>query len=157
SRMPTQLQLSTETLHGFLLVLTRVACAFVFAPLPQLRHSSTTARIVLSLAITIALRPVWPTVPLSLDGTLGQSWLLLERLAAEAGFGIAVGLAVSLVSESFTLSMQILGVQAGYGYASTIDPNSEADSGVLVVLAQLSAWMIFLAFGMERHVLRALA
>jgi len=34
-------------------------------------------------------------------------------------------------------------------YASTIDPNSEADSGVLVVLAQLTSWMLFLAFGME--------
>ncbi len=57
----------------------------------------------------------------------------------------------------FTLAMQILGIQAGYGYATTIDPNSEADSGVLVVLAQLTSWLMFLAFGMERHVIRALA
>jgi len=155
--MPTQLTLSTETLYGFLLVLTRVACTFVFVPLPQLRHSSTTARIVLSLAITIALGSVWPSIPFSLNGGLAESWLLLERLAAEAGFGIAIGLTVTLISESFTLSMQILGIQAGYGYASTIDPNSEADSGVLVVLAQLTAWMLFLAYGMERHVIRALA
>src|SRR5207237_2878085 len=109
------------------------------------------ARVVLSLAITIALRPVWPTAS-SMDLAT-----LLVRMAAEAGFGIAIGLVVSLVSEAFTLAMQILGIQAGYGYASTIDPNSEADSGVLVVLAQLASWMLFLAFGMERHVIRALA
>ena len=53
--------------------------------------------------------------------------------------------------------MQLPGIQAGYGYASTIDPNSEADSGVLVVLAQITSWLMFLAFGMERHVIRALA
>src|SRR5437870_3832222 len=84
-------------------------------------------QIVTSLAITIALQSVWPAAPVSLSGGLAELWLLLERMAAEAGFGIAIGLVVALLAESFTLAMQILGVQAGYGYASTIDPNSEAD------------------------------
>ena len=149
--MPGQITLGIGTLYGFLLVLARVAATFTFVPLPQLKYSSTTARVVLSLAITIALRPVWPTAS-SMDLPT-----LLVRMAAEAGFGIAIGLVVALVSEAFTLAMQILGIQAGYGYATTIDPNSEADSGVLVALAQLVSWMLFLAFGMERHVIRALA
>jgi flagellar biosynthetic protein FliR len=137
--------------------LTRVAATFVFVPLPQLRQSSTTVRITLSLAITVALQFAWPVTPVSLNGGFAEVWLLLERMAAEAGFGIAIGLVVAVVMETFPLAMQIFGIQAGYGYASTIDPNSEADSGVLVVLAQLTAWMLFLAFGMERHVIRALA
>jgi flagellar biosynthetic protein FliR len=155
--MGTELTISLATLYGFLLVLTRVAATFVFVPLPQLRNSSATARIALSLAVTLALESVWPSVPVSLDGGLIELWRLLERMASEAGFGIAIGLVVALLSESFTLAMQFLGIHAGYGYASTIDPNTEADSGVLVVLAQLSAWMLFLAFGMERHVIRALS
>ena len=155
--MPTQLVLSTATLYGFLLVLSRVAATFVFVPLPQLRQSSAAVRVVLSLAVTIALQSTWPVTPVSLDGGPLEMWTLLGRMAAEAGFGVAIGLVVALLSESFTLSMQIFGIQAGYGYASTIDPNTEADSGVLVVLAQLTAWMLFLAFGMERHVIRALA
>jgi flagellar biosynthetic protein FliR len=155
--MHNQLNLSAEALYGFLLVLTRVAATFAFVPLPQLRQSSATARITLSLAIAIALQSVWPSVPVSLNGGFIELWLLLERMVAEAGFGIAIGLVVALLSESFTLATQILGIQAGYGYASTIDPNSEADSGVLVVLAQLTAWMLFVALGMERHVIRALA
>jgi flagellar biosynthetic protein FliR len=112
---------------------------------------------VLFLAITFALQSSWPATPVSLDGGLAELWTLLERMAAEAGFGLAIGLVVALVSESFTLAMQTLGVQAGYGYASTIDPNSEAGSGVLVVMAQLASWLLFLAFGMDRHVIRALA
>jgi flagellar biosynthetic protein FliR len=155
--MHSQLTVSVETLYGFLLVLTRVAATFVFVPLPQLRNSAAAARIVLSLAITIALQSVWPSTPVSLNGGLTELWLLLERMASEAGFGIAIGLVVALLGETFTLAMQILGIQAGYGYATTIDPNSEADSGVLVVLAQLTSWLMFLAFGMERHVIRALA
>jgi flagellar biosynthetic protein FliR len=155
--MRTQLTISVATLYGFLLVLTRVAATFIFVPLPQLRNSSTAARVVLSLAITVALQSVWPVVPVSLNGGLTEVWLLLERLVAETGYGIAIGLVVGLLGETFTLMMQVLGIQAGYGYATTIDPNSEADSGVLVVLAQLVSWLMFLAFGMERHVIGALA
>jgi flagellar biosynthetic protein FliR len=155
--MPTQLTISVEVLYGFLLVLTRVAATFIFVPLPQLQNSPAAARVVLSLAITIALQAVWPTVPVSLNGGLTELWLLLERMVAEAGYGVAIGLVVALLGETFTLTMQILGIQAGYGYATTIDPSSQADSGVLVVLAQLVSWLMFLAFGMERHVIRALA
>src|SRR5438067_939369 len=110
--MPAQLTLSAGTLYGFLLVLTRVAATFAFVPLPQLRQSSTTVRITLSLAITAALQSAWPITPVSLNGGLAEVWLLLERMLAEAGFGIAIGLVVGLLSESFPLAMQILGIQA---------------------------------------------
>jgi flagellar biosynthetic protein FliR len=155
--MHSQLTVSVAMLYGFLLVLTRVATTFIFVPLPQLKNTSAAARVVLSLAITISLQAVWPSVPVSLNGGAAELWLLLERMAAEAGYGIAIGLVVALLGEMFSLSMQMLGIQAGYGYATTIDPNSEADSGVLVVLAQLTSWLMFVAFGMERHVIRALA
>jgi flagellar biosynthetic protein FliR len=155
--MRGQITLSVETLYGFLLVLTRVASTFTFIPLPQFRDGPGPARIVLFLAITVALQSTWPAIPVSLNGGLPELWTLLERMAAEAVFGLAIGLVVALLSESFTLAMQTLGIQAGYGYASTIDPGSAADSGVLVVMAQLAAWLLLLAFGIDRHVIRALA
>jgi flagellar biosynthetic protein FliR len=51
------------------------------------------------------------------------------------------------------MGMQILGFQAGYGYASTIDPNTQSDSGILLVLAQLFASMMFFAFGWDRQLI----
>jgi len=51
----------------------------------------------------------------------------------------------------------VLGLQAGYSYASTIDPTSEADSGILIVLAQLIAGMLFFAMGFDRQILRLFA
>jgi len=155
--MAGQVTFSVENLYGCLLVMMRVATTFTFIPLPQFRDPPIPARIVLILAITVALESSWPAIPVSLDGGLVELWTLIERMAAEAVFGLAIGLVVALLSESFTLAMQILGIQAGYGYASTIDPNSAADSGVLVVMAQLAAWLLLLAFGIERHVIRALA
>ncbi len=155
--MPHHINLSVETLYGFLLVLTRVAATFTVIPLPHLRDATVTPRIVLFLAITLALQSTWPAIPVSLIGGPSEVWTLLERMAAETAFGLAIGLAAALLSESFTLAMQILGIQAGYGYASSIDPTSAADSGVLVVMAQLSSWLLLLAFGIDRHVVRALA
>ncbi len=64
---------------------------------------------------------------------------------------------MALVLEAFVLAAQILGLQAGYAYAQTIDPNTEADSGVLLVLAQLVAGMLFFALGLDREVLRLFA
>jgi flagellar biosynthetic protein FliR len=55
------------------------------------------------------------------------------------------------------MAAQILGLQAGYAYAQTIDPSTQADSGILLVLAQLVAGMLFFALGLDREVLRLFA
>jgi flagellar biosynthetic protein FliR len=48
-------------------------------------------------------------------------------------------------------------MQAGFGYASIVDPTTQADSGILLVVAQLLSGLLFFACGIEGHVLRALA
>jgi flagellar biosynthetic protein FliR len=58
-----------------------------------------------------------------------------------------------MVAEAVVMGAQILGLQAGYGYASTIDPNTQSDSGILLVLAQLFAGMLFFAFGWDRQLI----
>ena len=47
------------------------------------------------------------------------------------GFGLTVGLAVAFLTEGFQMAAQSIGLQAGYAYASTIDPTSQADASVL--------------------------
>ena len=71
--------------------------------------------------------------------------------------GIAIGVSVAIALEAFTLAAQVLGLQAGYAYASTIDPNTEADSGILLVFAQLMSGMLFFAMGLDREILRLFA
>jgi flagellar biosynthetic protein FliR len=150
--MPDNLTLSITTLYGFLLVLARVAGVFVFVPLPGVRSGPEIARIVLALTLTLALFPQWPAVdPQAGMGRL-TGWVL-----AEAGLGIAVGVAVSMLIEAFVLAAQILGLQAGYAYASTIDPTTQADSSILLVFAQLTAGLLFFALGLDREVIRAFA
>jgi flagellar biosynthetic protein FliR len=146
------LTFSAGTLYAFLLVLARVSGALVFVPLPGIRSAAEPARAALVLAFTFALAGRWPVVDAS-----GASGMLLVWIAAEAAVGIAIGVSLSIALECFALAAQVLGTQAGYAYASTIDPNSEADSGVLQVIAQLLAGLLFFALGLDRELLRLFA
>jgi flagellar biosynthetic protein FliR len=150
--MPVEIQVSAGDVLGFLLVLARVSGAVAFVPLPGMRSSPEMARVVLALAFAIALFPAWPQAP----GDWSLSWMA-KSLAAEAAFGLTVGVFVAFLTEGFQLAAQILGLQAGYSYASTIDPNSQADSSVLQVFTQLAASLLFLAFGLHREVIRVFA
>jgi flagellar biosynthetic protein FliR len=150
--MRSELVLNISTLLGFLLTLARVAGVFVFVPLPGVSSTLAPARVILSMGITFALFPLWPHA--AADPSAGQfvMWIL-----AEASLGIGIGLAVAFVAESFAIGAQIMGLQAGYSFASTIDPNTQADSTVMVVFSQLGSGLLFFATGLHRETIRVFA
>ena len=150
--MPGDGLLSVSTLLGFLLTLVRVSGVFAFVPVPGLKSAVDPARIVLILGITIALFSVWPhpseqTTP----GTLAV-WI-----ASEAALGLGIGLAVAFAIEAFLVGAQVISLQAGYSFASTIDPATQADSTVLAVFAQTAAALLFFSMGLDREVIRIFA
>ena len=151
--MPANVTLAVGTLYAFLLVLARVGGALIFVPLPGIKGVPQPARAALALGFTLALYSRWPVVNAeAVTGMRMAGWA-----AAEAAVGIAIGVSVAIALEAFALAAQILGMQAGYAYASTIDPNTEADSGILLVFAQLVAGMLFFSLGLDREVLRLFA
>lgn len=150
--MHTELGLGTPVLLGFLLVLARMAGVATFVPIPGLRSGPDSARIVLSLALTFALMSVWPAP--QVEPSLGVFTLWI---ASEFAFGVAAGLVVALLLEGFLVAAQIIGLQAGYSFASTIDPNTQADSGLLPQFAQLAAGVLFLTLGLDREMIGVLA
>jgi flagellar biosynthetic protein FliR len=150
--MHNELTIRLTTLYGFLLVLARVSGALVFVPLPGVRRGPEPARVALALGFALVLFPRWPeleTVP-----QMGQlaGWLVLE-----AGLGIMIGLTVSFLTEAFLVAAQVMGLPAGYAYASMVDPQTRANSGVLLVFAKLTAGMLFFALGFDREILRIFA
>lgn len=151
--MGTELKIEIGTLYSFLLVLARVSGVFVFVPLPGIKAGPDLVRAALAVSITIALLPLWPAIP-SVGVTFGT---LVGWLLAEAGLGLGVGIAVAFLSEIFQVGAQIVSLQAGYSFASTIDPTSGADSSVMLSIAQTSAGLLFFAFGLDRQVLEAFA
>jgi flagellar biosynthetic protein FliR len=82
---------------------------------------------------------------------------IVGGIVAETLFGVTLGLAIAFLLEGMQLAAQVLGLQAGYSYASTVDPTTQADTTTLQLMAQLLAGTLFFAFGFDRQVLRILA
>ena len=149
----TNLTIDVGTLYAFLLVLARISGAFIFVPIPGIQAGPQIARAVLPASLTLALHSRWPVIdPDGVSFPLLMGWML-----AEAAMGLAVGLAVAFLIEGFQMGAQIISLQAGYSFASTIDPTSGADSTVLIMIAQTTAGLLFFATGMDRQILRAFA
>jgi flagellar biosynthetic protein FliR len=143
------LTLRTAEALAFLLVLVRLTALFVFLPLPGVRQLFAPAKLALAAILTFSLFPFWPQ-DLPSQPSPGQILLWVGR---ESVVGLALGVLLSFLAETVTMAAQLIATQAGYSYATSIDPNSEADSGVLPVLAQLFASLLFFALGLHRRVL----
>ncbi|HLH38168.1 MAG TPA: flagellar biosynthetic protein FliR [Bryobacteraceae bacterium] len=146
------LGLPLAAMIAFLLVLARVAGVIAFLPIPGFRAAPMPVRAALAMAIAFCLFPVWPR----LADALPSFGALAAAACSEAGLGLIIGLAVAFLIEGFQMAAQVLGVQAGYGFASTIDPSSQADSGVLQVLMGLVSGLLFFATGIHREIIRVL-
>jgi flagellar biosynthesis protein FliR len=154
--MHAEFTFQLATIYGFLLTLARVSGVVVFVPIPGFSAGPDASRVVLALALTIALFPAWPALAVQ-DGQALVVGRLLAAIGGETVFGLTVGLAIAFLLEGVQLAAQVLGLQAGYSYASTVDPTTQADTTTLQIMAQLLAGTLFFAFGFERQVLLALA
>lgn len=136
---------------GFLLTLARLGGLIAFVPLPMMKGAPDLVKASLALSLTIAMFPFWPRV----EGSPEISTILLWT-AGEAALGIGMGLTVAFAAEGIAIATQLIATQAGYSYATSVDPNSSADSGVLPILGQLMASLLFFAFGLDRQLISIL-
>jgi flagellar biosynthetic protein FliR len=150
--MQSNLVIPVDTVVTFLLVLLRISGAFIFVPFPGTAHVANQAKAVLCVATAVA---VWPQAA-RLNSTGLDAAMLAGMVLAEMVIGLSVGLIVSVAVEAFQFGAQMLSLQAGLSFASTIDPTTEAESTVLATIAQLMAGCFFFVFGIDGHVLRAL-
>lgn len=147
--------LGPGVLPGFLWVLARVAGVFVFLPLGAFRATPEPVKVVLSLGFTVMLWPLCHAQsPVAGELSMGG---IAAGMVGEAALGLAIGMAVAIVLELFSAAAQMVSLQAGFGFASTIDPTSGADSTALITVAQVTAGLLFFAVGGERALVRVLA
>ena len=78
-------------------------------------------------------------------------------MVKEGTIGLGLGLIVLLSTECLGFSFHLVGLQAGFTFASTIDPNTQADSPVLEVLGRTIAGLLFFAMELHHAVIRAFA
>jgi flagellar biosynthetic protein FliR len=141
-----------EVLYGFLFALARISGAFAFLPLAAFKATPEPVRIVFALAFTLMLRSEW-RAPAATPGITG----ILLGVSSELALGLAIGVALAISLEVFQIAAQMVSLQAGFGFASTIDPTNGADSTVLLTLAQITAGLFFFTSGADRLFVKALA
>ena len=151
--MHAEVTFNLATLYGFLLVLARVSGVVAFVPLPGLSAGAVASRVVLALTISFVLSPVWPIY----EPTTLQVSRLVGWLGSEVAFGLTIGVAIAFLLEGIQMAAQMIGLQAGYSFASTIDPSTQADTTTLQLMAQLFAGSLFFTLGYDRQVVRILA
>lgn len=151
--MQADLQIPLHTLHAFVLVMLRVGGVFLFTPIPGVRNAPAPARAVLSATLALALYPKWPQLQ-GVDPNMGQ---LVFWGLSELALGVTVGLFIALAMELFAIGAQAVSLPAGYTYASAVDPATQAESNVLVILAQLSSGLLFFAFDLHHQLIALLA
>ena len=148
--MHADLTLSLRAVTTFLLVLSRTLGVFVFLPLPGKDAGPSLPRVVLAFATALAVFPAWPSSEIS-EPTPG---LLIFWISSELALGLTIGLMVSFLAEALTVGAHVLALQAGYAYASVVDPTTQADSDVLQVLAQLIGGLLFFCLGLDHLTIR---
>lgn len=149
--MHTEVTIDFALLYSFMIVLARVSGFLLLVPLPGLNAGPTMSRVVLALALTVCLLPLWPSVKSNVF--FGD---LVLWIAAEFAVGLVIGVGLALLLEGFQIAAQTVGLQAGFSYASTIDPSTQADTAVLQTVLQLFAGMLFFSMGLHLHFLRLL-
>lgn len=150
--MSANINVPANTLAAFLLVMARMGGVMTFLPLPGLQSGPEAARVLFTVLSAVLMFPVWSKTQ---SAPVAPEYFL-AALASEAMLGLAVGIAVAYLAEILTMAAQSLSLQAGYGYATTIDPTTQADAGYLVVVAQLLAGLMFFTTGVDRQVLAIL-
>lgn len=149
--MPAELPWETTTALGALLILIRLSGMLVFVPIPGMRLLPVPIRACCALLLALALLP---SHPMALPAAPSAGTFLFI-LIGELGLGLLAGVIAGFLGDLLVLTVQTFALQAGYSYASSIDPNSEADSNVLQSLAQLASTLLFFQAGLPAVLLRA--
>jgi len=126
---------------AFFFPLARILALLTVAPPFSNAALSARVRLLLGLAIAIAITPVLPKIP-ALEPASGIGlWVLAQQLL----IGFAMGFSLRLVFSAIDLAGNIIATQMGLGFATLYDPQNTAQTPVLSEFIGLLALLVFMA------------
>lgn len=127
--------------------LTRILALLAVAPVFNSAGLTRRIRLLIGLAIALALAPALPAAPVVPPG----SWQGLAVLGQQILIGVTLGLTLRLMFTAIDIAGELIGLQMGLSFATFFDPHSNAQTAVLSSFLGLLATLLFLA--MNGHLL----
>jgi flagellar biosynthetic protein FliR len=124
-------------LPTYLLAACRVAGVVLFAPVLSSSNIPRKVQIGIALCIAVGLMPTIPNVHVTTAS-------MPIAIAAEIGFGIALGMCANLVFLAAQWAGEMVGQQLGFTLSGIIDPTTGAETSIIGNLYLVLAGVVFL-------------
>ncbi len=134
-------------LATFLYPLARILSLLVVAPVFNSAGLTARIRLIIGLAISLAIAPALPAPPAIPPG----SWQGLAVLVQQMLIGTVMGLTLRIVFTAVDIAGELIGLQMGLSFATFFDPHSNAQTAVMSSFLGLVTTLLFLA--MNGHLL----
>ena len=139
------ISLSTAEINAWIVAfffpLARILALLTAAPPFNNQGLNTRARLILGLAIALAITPALPKIA-PLDPASGLGLLIL---AQQLVIGLAMGFAMRLAFTAIDLAGTMISNQMGLGFATAYDPQSAAQTAVISQFLGMLSLLVFLA------------
>ena len=136
----------------FFFPLARILALLAAAPPFNNAGLTTRVRLVLGLAIAMAVSPALPAMP-AIEPASGLGLLIL---AQQMIIGLAMGFALRLVFSAVDLAGMMISTQMGLGFATAYDPQTASQTPVVSELIGMLALLVFLSIDGHLMVLSTL-
>ncbi len=137
---------------AFFFPLARILALLAAAPPFSNPGLTTRVRLILGLAIAVAVTPALPTMP----GVEPASGIGLLIFAQQLLIGFAIGFTLRLVFNAVDLAGTMIGYQMGLGFATSYDPQNASQSPVVSEFVGVLALLTFLSMNGHLMVLATL-
>ena len=137
---------------AFFFPLARILALLAAAPPFNNAALTTRIRLVLGLAIALAISPALPPMP-AIEPASGLGLLIL---AQQMIIGFAMGFVLRLVFSAIDLAGMMISTQMGLGFATAYDPQTAAQTPVVSELLGMLALLVFLSIDGHLMVLATL-
>lgn len=138
---------------AFFFPLTRILALLAAAPPFNNAGLSVRVRLMIGLAIALAITPALPPIP-DIEPASGLGLLIL---AQQLIIGFAMGFSLRLVFSAIDLAGYLIGNQMGLGFATAYDPQNTSQTPVVSEFLGILALLVFLAINGHLMVIGTLA
>lgn len=128
-----------QMVADFFLPFFRISAFMMAMPLISTKYVPTRVRLILSVAVSVAIVPALPAVP-PLDGLSLTTFLLV---AEQMLIGVSIGFSLHIMFQIFAVGGQMIANQMGLGFASVNDP---ANGVSIVVVGQYYMMLSMMLF-----------